>query len=110
MINMQIHYVSKFFIFNNNYLNNIRKIIRLEEKLKSNLFKSENLKNLKEKDITSFQNDINFNADSLQMQKNKNDLMYIEFDDLKIKLERQITIYETEILNKKLENEKVFYY
>lgn len=81
--------------------------MQVEGKLENNYNKLENLENSKKKNITNLQNNINSNVNSLENHKKKTDLIYREFDDLKSKLERQNKIYETEIINKKQENERV---
>ena len=81
--------------------------MKLEGKLENNYKSLENLENTKKKSLAIIQNKLNINIRSLEDHKKKTNLIYRDFDDLKNKLERQNKIYETEIINKKQENEKV---
>jgi hypothetical protein len=81
--------------------------LKLEGKLENNYNFLENLENTKKKSLAIIQNKLNINIRSLEDHKKKTNLIYRDFDDLKNKLERQNKIYETEIINKKQENEKV---
>ncbi len=53
------------------------------------------------------QRNLNSSEITLQNHKKKTDLICREFEDLENKFERQNKIYETEIINKKQDNEKV---
>jgi len=81
--------------------------LKLEGKLENNYKSLENLENTKKKSLAIVENKLNSNISSLKNHKKKTNLIYRDFDDLKNKLERQNKIYETEIINKKQENEKV---
>lgn len=82
--------------------------MKLEGKLENNCNKLENLENSKNNKIENLQNKINSNIYALENHKKKTSSIYQEFEELKNKLENQNKIYETDIVNRKQENEKVF--
>lgn len=83
------------------------KILKIEGKLENNYNLLENLENSKRKSLVKIQSNLISNITSLENHQKKTDLISKEFQDLKDKLERQNKIYETEIIKKKQDNEKV---
>lgn len=75
--------------------------------IETNNNKIGNLEILKNKNLSLLENNINSNKYSLENHINKTELMYREFEELKNKLEKQDKIYESEILNRKEQGEKV---
>jgi len=68
------------------------------------------LENSKRKNLGMIENDVSKIIGTLENHKKKTDLIYREYEDLKNKFERQNKIYETEIINKKQDNEQVLIY
>lgn len=82
--------------------------MKIEGKLENNSNKLENLEKSKNKKIEILQSKINSSIYALENHKKKTSSIYKEFEELKNKLENQNKIYETEIVNRKQDNEKVY--